>query len=234
MKKLNSIFIYNKRVHAVTDKEEFVNEIIKKKKILIAMNVKKVMIEDPKYIDLVNHNIAFPDGAPVASVINQKGLKTIKYPGHMLWLDILKKTHFDKKFYLIGATSDVVTDVVHKLEKMYPDMDIVNYRNGFFSGDDVEILKRDLQEKKPDIVFVAIEYPRQDYFMKELFDIHPALYVGLGGSFNVFTGRAKLVPTWWQETIKSEGIYRLLQDPKKIKRQKPALKFLYYKYFNKL
>lgn len=234
MKNIKNVFINNKRVFAISDKETFVKEIINEKKILIAMNSKKIVLNDPKYIDIVNKNIAYPDGMPVAKALVKKGQKSIKYPGHKLWLDLINKTYKDKSFYIIGATPEVVKEVVEKLKNIYPTINILNFRDGYLSENDVSILKKDLQEKKPDIVFVAMGFPKQDYFMQELYDSFPTLYLGLGGSFNVFTGRASLVPAWWEKYIKSEGLYRILQDPKKLSRQKYILKFLYYYYFNKL
>jgi len=234
MKNIKSIFIRDKRVFSVFDKEIFVKEIIKEKKILIAMNSKKIVIDDSKYIDIVNKNIAYPDGMPVAKALVKKGQKSIKYPGHKLWLDIIDETYKEKNFYIIGATSEVVKEVVEKLKNIYPNINILNYRDGYLNEEDISILKKDLQDKKPDIVFVAMGFPKQDYFMQELYDSFPALYMGLGGSFNVFTGRASLVPLWWEKYIKSEGLYRILQDPKKLSRQKYTLKFLFYYYLNKL
>lgn len=234
MNNIKSTFIRDKQVFAVSDKDTFVKEIIREKKILIAMNSKKVVLDDPKYTEIVNKNIAYPDGMPVAKVLNRKGLKSIKYAGHKMWLDIIDKTYQDKSFYIIGATSEVVNDVVEKLKTNYQNINIVNFRDGYLTESDISILKKDLQEKKPDIVFVAMGFPKQDYFMQDLYDGYPALYMGLGGSFNVFTNRASLVPDWWEKYIKSEGLYRVLQDPKKLSRQKYTLKFLYYYYLNKL
>lgn len=234
MKEIKSSVLHNKKVYAVPNKKNFIEEVIKEKKILIAMNSKKIVLDDPKYIDIVNKNIAYPDGMPVAKALVKKGQKSVKYPGHKLWLDIIDKTYQDKTFYIIGATSEVVKEVVEKLKKIYPNINILNFRDGYLTENDVGILKKDLQEKKPDIVFVAMGFPRQDYFMQELYNAFPALYMGLGGSFNVFTGRASLVPAWWEKYIKSEGLYRILQDPKKLGRQKYTLKFLFYYYLNKL
>ncbi len=234
MQNIKSNMIHNKRIFAVSDKEVFIEEVIKEKKVLIAMNSKKIVFDDTKYIEIVNKNIAYPDGMPVAKVLIKKGLESIKYPGHKLWLDIVEKTYHDKKFYIIGATLEVVKEVVEKLKINYPNINIVNFRDGYLDENDVDILKKDLQDKKPDIVFLAMGFPKQDYFLQELFEAYPALYVGLGGSFNVFTGRASLVPNWWMKYIKSEGLYRILQNPTKFNRLKYNFKFLFYYYLNKL
>lgn len=234
MKNIKNVFINNKCVFAISDKDAFLEEIINQKKILIAMNAKKVTYNDPEFIEMVNNNIAYPDGSWVVKALEQKGFRSIKLAGHKLWLDIIQKTYQDKKIYIVGATVDVIEATVKKLKHNYPGINIVNYRDGYLSGNDIIVLKKDLQEKKPDIVFVAMGFPRQDAFMQELYNEHPALYMGLGGSFNVFTGKVSSVPDWWTRIMKSEALYRTIIDPKKLRNTGYELKFLLRYYLNKL
>ena len=61
--------------------------------------------------------------------------------------------------------------------------------------------------------------------MEKMHQAHPAIYQGLGGSFDVYTGNVKRAPEWW---IKHnlESAYRLLKQPSRIKRQIHLIKFL--------
>ena len=61
--------------------------------------------------------------------------------------------------------------------------------------------------------------------MEKMYQAHPAIYQGLGGSFDVYTGNVKRAPEWW---IKHnlEFAYRLLKQPSRIKRQIHLIKFL--------
>ena len=45
--------------------------------------------------------------------------------------------------------------------------------------------------------------------MTELLAIHKALYMGLGGSFDLYCGKTKPVPEWWKKVFKWEGIYKM-------------------------
>ena len=47
---------------------------------------------------------------------------------------------------------------------------------------------------------------------------HQAVYQGLGGSFDVYTGYVKRAPKWWVSN-NMEWTYRLLRQPSRIKRQ---------------
>ena len=69
--------------------------------------------------------------------------------------------------------------------------------------------------------------------MDELLALQPALYMGLGGSFDVYTGRVKRAPKWWLDH-NLEFAYRLIRQPKRIRRQLNSLRFLWMLITNKL
>ena len=79
-------------------------------------------------------------------------------------------------------------------------------------------LIEDVAAKSPDIVFVAMGSPKQELLMGEMQQRHKAIYQGLGGSFDVYTGNVKRAPKWWVDH-KVEFAYRLFKEPKRIKRQ---------------
>ncbi len=55
--------------------------------------------------------------------------------------------------------------------------------------------------------------------MAEMQRLHPAaIYQGLGGSFDVYTGRNKRAGQWWSDHH-LESLYQVLTDPKRIKRK---------------
>ena len=88
-----------------------------------------------------------------------------------------------------------------------------------------EELIEDIKTKQPDVIFVAMGSPKQELLMEKMYQAHPAIYQGLGGSFDVYTGNVKRAPEWW---IKHnlEFAYRLLKQPSRIKRQIHLIKFL--------
>ena len=83
------------------------------------------------------------------------------------------------------------------------------------------------------MVFVAQGFPRQEILMDELIKEHPALYMGLGGSFDVYTGTKKRAPKIFLK-LNLEWLYRLLREPVRAKRQLSILKFLRLYIMNKL
>ncbi len=229
---MNHITVNGINIYPFKSKEELMNYAIGEKKILVAINAEKILKEDDRLRRIINENIGYPDGIGAVMALKKKGAKAAKIPGVELWHDIIKRYHKEKTFYLIGATQDVIETTVNKLRKEFPDIKILGYRNGFLQKEDIEKLKKDLTEKKPDIVYVAMGTPKQEYLMEELIKIHPALYQGLGGSFDVYSGKLKRAPNIFLK-LKIEFLYRLLLQPKRIGRQIRLVKFLLNLYLNK-
>jgi len=227
--------IFNKFIYPVENKSDFLDFIQQSSPALVvAANAKKVINTDAEYTKIFNRSITYPDGKTIVNFFNKKGYSCIKYPGYILWLDFIKKYGHEFSFYLVGAKTEVIEEVVKKLKKQFPTINITGFRNGYLEKADKQVLIEQLNMQKPDVVLVGTAYPQQEFLMNELCEGYPALYFGLGGSFNVYTDRVKAVPVWWEKYIGYESLYRLLQDPKKIKRQFANFKFLVYKYLGKL
>lgn len=230
---MNCTNINNKRIFCPCSKENFLNYISDKKNILIAINAEKILNSDLRLKNIINQNIGYPDGFGAVLAVKRKGLETTRLPGVELWLDVIKANINSKKFYLIGSTAEVINKTVVKLQNEFPRIDILGYRNGFLNSGDLDRLKLQLIKLKPDIVLVAMGTPKQEYLMEELFDVYPALYIGLGGSFDVYCGLKKRAPVFLQK-IGCEWLYRLVKEPTRIKRQFSLLKFFVKLVFDKL
>lgn len=225
------------KINAFESKEDFLNQISNEKKILIAMNAEKILQNNEELKDIINKNIGYPDGMGAVMALNQKGLKAIKIPGAEFWLDIINKFQNKKSFYILGSTDEIINKCVKKLKIDFPDINILGYRNGYINDDEKNILINELKNKKPDIVFVAQGSPRQEFLMNELMKSHKALYMGLGGSFDLYVGVVKPVPNWWKKIFKWEGLYRALNDFSNIdrwKRQSTVPKLMLKLIFRKL
>jgi UDP-N-acetyl-D-mannosaminouronate:lipid I N-acetyl-D-mannosaminouronosyltransferase len=125
----------------------------------------------------------------------------------------------------VGSSQKVIDRTIEKLNNDFPAINIVGYRNGYLKDGEKEQLKSDIVEKKPDIVFVAQGTPAQEYLMNDLMDVHKALYMGLGGSFDVYTGCKKRAPKFYLD-FHLEWFYRLLKEPTRLSRQIVLIRFL--------
>ena len=200
------------------DFDEIISYIDSRKGILVAMNAGKIGRSSREMVDIINRNISYADGIAAVKVLQNHGVRNAtKIPGCELWLRIVKKKYKDSSFYLVGGKQEVIEKTVRRLREDFPGINIIGYRNGYLKEGDELKLVEDVASKKPDVVFVAMGSPKQELLMERMSERHPAIYQGLGGSFDVYTGNAKRAPEWWiRHNV--EGPYRVLTDRKKWKR----------------
>jgi len=223
---IEKVKLRNIMTYAFASREDLLKFIEDKRQILVAVNAEKILKDNVKLHNIINNNIGYSDGVGAVLALKQKGLQAVKIPGAEFWLDIIDRFEKEKSFYLIGSSTEVIEKTVKKLKQEFPSVNIIAYRNGFLQDEDKEKLIEDLKLKKPDVVFVAQGSPRQEYLMEELLNEYPALYMGLGGSFDVYSGEKKRAPSFFINNG-LEWLYRLLQEPTRIGRQLILGKFIF-------
>lgn len=199
---------------------QLITHVVKHKGVLVAINAEKILHATDETRNIINRNIGYCDGAGAVMAVKKKGYEVTKIPGCELWLHIIDALNAEgKTFYLVGGKQEVVEATVEKLRKEKEGINIIAYRNGYIrSNEEKEALLQDIAAKKPDVVFVAMGSPKQELLMEEMQKLHPAIYQGLGGSFDVYVGRVKRAPEWWVNHS-LEWLYRLINEPSRIKRQ---------------
>lgn len=224
----NRVEIGGVKIYPFTSFGQLLNYVLEKKGILVAINAEKILHATPQTREIINRNIGYCDGAGAVMALKKHGYNdVVKLPGCELWLKIVAAL-FDKgkKFYLVGSKQEVIEETVEKLRKEYSGINIAGYRNGYIkSEEEKQRLIDDIAGKQPDVVFVAMGSPKQELLMEEMAERHPAIYQGLGGSFDVYTGHVKRAPKWWVDH-NLEFAYRLLKQPSRIKRQIHLVRFL--------
>lgn len=214
---------------------ELLHYVDKHKGILVAINAEKILHATDATREIINRNIGYCDGAGAQIALKQKGYKeACKVPGCELWLKIVDRFYREKKFYLIGSKQQVIEEAVKKLCYEYKTIRIVGYRNGYITTEEEKHrLIDDIVEKGPDVVFVAMGSPKQELLMEEIQQRHRAIFQGLGGSFDVYTGHVERAPKWWINH-NLEFAYRLIKEPKRIKRQIHLIRYIWWLMTKKL
>jgi N-acetylglucosaminyldiphosphoundecaprenol N-acetyl-beta-D-mannosaminyltransferase len=123
------------------------------------------------------------------------------------------------RFYLLGATQEVIEKAVAEISRMYPRAQIGGYRNGYFNEDDERGIAQEIKRAEPDVLFVAMTSPKKEQFMARWAD-HMSVPVvhGVGGSFDVLAGQVKRAPRIWQK-LGLEWLFRVLQEPRRLWRR---------------
>lgn len=205
------------------------------KGILVAINAEKILHATDKTRAIINRNIGYCDGVGAVIAMHRNGHpEAVKIPGCELWLKIVEKFHDSKTFYLVGGKQAVINESIGKLQRIFPNINILGFHDGYLTTDEIRLsVIEDIVNKKPDVVFVAMGSPKQELFMEEIQQRHKAIFQGLGGSFDVFTGHVERAPQWWiNHNI--EFLYRLIKQPSRIKRQIHLVRFLVRLYLNRL
>jgi len=116
--------------------------------------------------------------------------------------------------YFLGANDYVVQKMANKIKLDYPDLPIAGCHHGYLSDDAVmEEVTHDLINTQPDILFVAMGSPKQEYLMNQLrAKLNIPVLMGVGGSFDVLAGDKKDAPIW-ARSKGFEWLYRISQDP---------------------
>jgi N-acetylglucosaminyldiphosphoundecaprenol N-acetyl-beta-D-mannosaminyltransferase len=115
--------------------------------------------------------------------------------------------------FLLGSAPGVATMAAEKLLKRIPNFLLGGESHGFFNEGDFAALRKKILKSEAKLVLVGLGMPRQEeWIYNHRKELPPAIYVGVGGSFDVWSGRLKRAPHSFQK-FGIEWAYRLLQEP---------------------
>lgn len=122
---------------------------------------------------------------------------------------------------LIGAKPEVITLAKERLEKEIEGLNIIYTQDGYFQDD--ERVYEELKNSGARLVLVALGSPKQEKFISKAKQILPfGLMVGVGGSFDVWSGTVERAPEIYQK-LGIEWLYRTVKQPERFKRIFPTL-----------
>ncbi|WP_326514420.1 WecB/TagA/CpsF family glycosyltransferase [Clostridium intestinale] len=181
-------------------------------------------------------SVIIPDGVGtvLASKIQGTPVKE-KIPGIEVMGEIIKKAEREGKgIYLLGAKEEVLLKCSENLLIKYPQLNIVGMKNGYFKKEDSDSIAEDIKSKNPYAIFIAMGSPRQEEFISKYMDELPCkIFMGVGGSFDVFAGNVNRAPKW-MISLGLEWLYRVSKEPWRIKRLGAIPKFLLLVLKNKI
>lgn len=139
-------------------------------------------------------------------------------PGRVTGIDLMYAllSHGNRKrwsFFFLGATQDVVLDVVNKATEQYSNIVVAGYHNGYFGPDDEGGIVEEIAASKANILFIGFGSPRKELFVERWRSrLNVNVIHGVGGSFDVFAGKTRRAPVWMQNAG-LEWFFRLVQEP---------------------
>jgi N-acetylglucosaminyldiphosphoundecaprenol N-acetyl-beta-D-mannosaminyltransferase len=119
------------------------------------------------------------------------------------------------RIFFLGAAPGIADAAAENMRQRYPGCQIVGTHDGYFAKEQDQEIAHEVAATNPDILFVAMGIPRQEFFIRDTMSIIRArVAMGVGGSLDVHSGRAKRAPIIVQR-MRMEWLWRLLQNPRK-------------------
>jgi N-acetylglucosaminyldiphosphoundecaprenol N-acetyl-beta-D-mannosaminyltransferase len=125
---------------------------------------------------------------------------------------------------LVGASPAVMERLEARLQEDLPSLRLVFTAHGYQESGAWPELERQLLGTDPDLVLVALGVPRQETWIADLAGSRRGLWMGVGGSFDVWAGVKKRAPAWMR-ALHVEWLYRLLKEPTRWRRMLALPKF---------
>ena len=127
--------------------------------------------------------------------------------------------------YLLGGRAGIPKQASRFLYQFYPGIRIVGMRDGYFQKRDHQTIIEDISASRARLVLVALGMPKQEIWIQENWThLPPALYMGVGGTFDVWAGALSRAPQFFQKSG-LEWLYRLKQEPKRWRRMAQLPRF---------
>ncbi len=122
------------------------------------------------------------------------------------------------RVFFLGGRPGVAKEAARRLGTKLAGLTVCGVRDGYFSGSEERAVLGEIRRTAPDILFVCLGSPRQELWIDrhcdELTDVK--LFMGLGGTLDVFAGRVKRAPLTIQK-LGLEWLWRMALEPQRLR-----------------
>lgn len=174
---------------------------------------------------ILNHSfLNTPDGMPMVWLGRLNGARAMNrvYGPDLMLLVCELAQRKGYTHYLYGGAEGVAVELQRKLEAKFPGLKIVGTFTPPFRplhAEEEAALIRDVNQKKPDILWVGLSTPKQEKFMAQFRDkLDATLFFGVGAAFDFHAGRVRQAPRWMQRSG-LEWLFRLGCEPRRLWRR---------------
>ena len=130
------------------------------------------------------------------------------------------------RVFFLGAAPGVAEAAAQRLQARYPGLQIAGVHHGYFSPDEEANVLKEIHRARPDALFVGLGVPKQELWMLRHRDaLEVPVVMGVGGSFDVLSGRLPRAPEGWQQ-LGLEWLWRVLREPRRLRRVRVIPLFL--------
>ena len=139
----------------------------------------------------------------------------------LTWEVLTRLDEAGSRVFLLGGTEEEVRGTRERIEARLGRLQIVGAHHGHFdvSGVGSEQVLRAIEEAAPDVLLVAMGFPRQEkWIAANLPRLRVNVAIAEGGSFSFISGAMPRAPRWLRR-LGLEWLFRLLRQPWRLRRQ---------------
>ncbi|MFQ6133124.1 MAG: WecB/TagA/CpsF family glycosyltransferase [Armatimonadota bacterium] len=120
--------------------------------------------------------------------------------------------------YLLGGRPGVAQEAAEELRRRSPGLEVVGTEHGYFEPEEEGDIIAHIRRQRPDVLFVALGIPRQEKWIRaHLEEVGVPVCIGVGGSFDVISGRVRRAPEWMRR-CGLEWLWRTAREPRRLPR----------------
>lgn len=204
----------------------------KETKFIATANAEMVMLayKDPAFGQvLAAADLVLADGAGIVWAGEQLHKH---FPARVAGIDFMtalveRAAQTGTKMYFFGGAPGVAAEAAQRLESRFGTLPIVGVRDGYFAASENDAIAADIRESGAQLLFAGLGVPKQEDWLTRMRPQLPGIVsLGVGGSFDVLSGRLKRAPLFWQKN-RLEWLYRLALQPSRLRRMGALPQFMW-------
>jgi N-acetylglucosaminyldiphosphoundecaprenol N-acetyl-beta-D-mannosaminyltransferase len=167
--------------------------------------------------------LVIPDGAGIVLYLKLYGRSTQRCPGIELAETLLREFGRDLRaasqppslgtVAFFGGKPEVIQQAATIWQERAPGIAIAIAQHGYLTPEDEPAFLQTLKDTQPQLILVGLGVPRQEFWIAKHREVCPkAIWIGVGGSFDVWAGVKTRAPGWLRDNH-LEWVYRLYQEP---------------------
>ena len=183
----------------------------------IPLNLTKYIVsrDDKKLTEsIMNADLVIADGVPIKWLAKRAKISDVhRVTGVDLSEELLKQAA-DKKWrlFFLGASPENLERAVERVKQRFDDPIIAGVRDGYFSEEDVSGIIAQINEAKPDILFLGLGMPQKEYFLHDHHaDMDVPFCITVGGAIDIWADVKKRTPKLIQ-AVGLEWLVRSMYD----------------------
>ena len=176
---------------------------------------------DPQLMGILNGAaLVVPDGAGTVWAARHLGHEM---PERVAGYDLAQELmclapERGQRVFLFGSAPGIAERARKKAEELYPGIEIVGIRSGYFTAEDEPGIVAMIREARPDLLLAALGVPKQEKWLAaHMEELGVPVSIGVGGTLDVMAGAVRRAPKWMQQA-RLEWLFRGMLQPKRARR----------------